>query len=299
MKQPGPWLASVSTLDAQTDPELERLFAAARAAVEPTAENRARVTSAVASAVSRSAPGGGEAARAAALRGAGLARTGARVSGKWLAATGALTLALGFWLGHAVGRNEAAPAASPPASQAAARARDGRVSDGTRDLPPGGPSDPGVREATVSAPNEAVPSLVPEAELERAASRPSEPRPRRASGQRAPRREREAPAALPPAATLGFREVLEQLRRARAQLDSGQATMSLLVLSELDRSAGELLLEEREATRVLALCAAGQDRAARAAAERLRASSPRSIYAMRIESSCAAESADGAPARSE
>ena len=62
--------------------------------------------------------------------------------------------------------------------------------------------------------------------------------------------------------------------------------MSLLVLSELDRNAGELLLEERETTRVLALCSAGQEKAARAAAEALRQKNPRSIYAMRLAQSC-------------
>jgi hypothetical protein len=86
---------------------------------------------------------------------------------------------------------------------------------------------------------------------------------------------------------LTFRQVLEQLRRARQQLRNGQAAMALLVLSELDRAAGELLAEEREATRVLALCAAGQDKAARAAARRLEQSSPGSIYAMRVSTSCA------------
>lgn len=63
--------------------------------------------------------------------------------------------------------------------------------------------------------------------------------------------------------------------------------MSLLVLSELDRAAGELLLEEREATRVLALCAVGQGKAARAAARSLEQNNPGSIYSMRLSTSCA------------
>jgi hypothetical protein len=103
-------------------------------------------------------------------------------------------------------------------------------------------------------------------------------------------------AATPPPAppALNFREVLEQLRRAREQLRNGQATMSLLVLSELDRSAGEVLREERETTRVLALCSAGQDKAAREAAARLEQLSPRSIYATRLANSCVVD-AEGAP----
>jgi hypothetical protein len=87
-------------------------------------------------------------------------------------------------------------------------------------------------------------------------------------------------------ARLSFRQVLDQLRRAQQQLRNGQATMSLLLLSELDRSAGDVLLEERNATRVLALCAAGQEEAARDVARRLEHDSPRSIYGLRLEASC-------------
>jgi hypothetical protein len=302
MKRPGPWLATVSTLDTQTDPELERLFAAARTVVDPTPENRARVTSAVESATSRatspSAGGAAGASRVDALRRSAAAHTGARVSGKWLAATGALTLALGFWLGHTVGRSEGGRDSAPRPQEAV---RDGAVEpsaprtssggDGalaTSDAPPAAPET-----ATMGTPPVELATAIPLSDSARTSHRssPGEPRPRVASSPRANPRTRRAELALPPPATLSFREVLEQLRRARAQLDSGQATMSLLVLSELDRNAGELLLEERETTRVLALCAAGQGKAARAVAARLRESSPRSIYTMRIESSCAADSA--------
>jgi hypothetical protein len=296
MKQPGPWLAVVSTLDPQTDPELEQLFAAARTAVDPSPESRARVTSAVAAARSRSVSPGAGGSGAEALRRAAGARTGVRASGKWLAAAGALTLALGFWLGHTVGRAEAhldaAPSLQP--STGAGVAHDDAVGEGTvgddavrvlaRDPEPLAPSTPIER----------APSLAPDPERTPAASASSAPRPRVASSPRARRRGHGAASAQLPPAALSFGEVLAQLRRARAQLDSGQATASLLVLSELDRNAGDLLLEERETTRVLALCAAGQDKAAGAVADRLRETSPRSIYAMRIESSCAAESASDA-----
>jgi hypothetical protein len=87
---------------------------------------------------------------------------------------------------------------------------------------------------------------------------------------------------------MSFRQVLEQLRRARRLLDGGQATLSLLLLAELDRGAGELLREEREATRVLALCAAGEVDAARRTAAELSNANPRSIYAMRLGDSCVA-----------
>jgi hypothetical protein len=87
---------------------------------------------------------------------------------------------------------------------------------------------------------------------------------------------------------MSFRQVLEQLRRARRLLDGGQATLSLLLLAELDRGAGELLREEREATRVLALCAAGEVEAARRSAAQLSETSPHSIYAPRLGDSCVA-----------
>jgi hypothetical protein len=91
---------------------------------------------------------------------------------------------------------------------------------------------------------------------------------------------------------MSFRQVLEQLRRARRSLEGGQATLALLLLDELDRGAGELLREEREASRVLALCAAGEVAAARRAAAQLSDASPRSIYAMRLGESCVASGQD-------
>jgi hypothetical protein len=66
-----------------------------------------------------------------------------------------------------------------------------------------------------------------------------------------------------------------------------QATLTLIQLSELDRLAGETLREEREVTRVLALCAVGDEVGASSAADKLRAGEQSAIYARRIASSCA------------
>jgi hypothetical protein len=295
VKQPGPRLAVVSPDEA--DPELEQLFAAARTAVEPEAESRARVTSALAAAGVR--PGLGGAGAPGALQGS-VTPSAVRASGKWLVASGALTLALGFWLGHGVGRAEGR---REVAAVSLARQNVERESAAVLDtgaVVNGGPAnearanatgsnEAGSNEARANAARESSELDAEQSRSELSArersSRPASPLPARGR-----RRAAKAPDPVP-SATLSFREVLEQLRRARAQLDAGQATMSLLVLSELDRNAGDLLLEERETTRVLALCAAGQDRAARAAADRLRADSPRSIYAMRLESSCVADGA--------
>lgn len=86
-----------------------------------------------------------------------------------------------------------------------------------------------------------------------------------------------------------FAEVLERLHRANLALRRGQASLALIQLAELDRRAGEVLREEREVTRVLALCASGETQAARRAAAPLRASSAGSIYAHRLETSCLRE----------
>lgn len=94
-----------------------------------------------------------------------------------------------------------------------------------------------------------------------------------------------------PAVSLTLREVLMRLQRAHAALEQGRAALALIELAEIDRSGSDLLREEREVTRVLALCASGDTEGARAAARALSAG-PDSIYARRLESSCA-----GAPTR--
>jgi hypothetical protein len=292
MKQPGPWLSVVSPPEA-ADPELERMFAAARIAVDPTLESRARVTSALAASMARAVP------PAAGAPGALLAAQPRAMGGfaRWLVVSGALTLGLGYWLGHEVGRAEGhreatQPQGSAPEASELRSARDAIVSG----VPAGTPSNAGAPAADAARTNaatvaESAPDDAPLDDSGRRSDRvrlaPGSRRSARATSSMPAGSRQHAKSVEPGAPTsLSFGEVLEQLRRARAQLDAGQATMSLLVLSELDRNAGDLLLEEREATRVLALCAAGQEKAARVVAERLRASSPRSIYAMRLESSC-------------
>jgi hypothetical protein len=80
---------------------------------------------------------------------------------------------------------------------------------------------------------------------------------------------------------------VERLRRAHRALADGRASLALLQLEELERFAGDTLREEREVTRILALCALGEVAGARQAATRLLASRENSIYAHRLEQSCA------------
>jgi hypothetical protein len=278
MKNPEPVLSIVSG-QPEPDPELERLLSAARDAAEPSAESRARVTLALAAALpgtlGTDALAPPEPLPSAALKSplepvAGLA--GGRASGVWLAAGGAAIAVVGFWLGHSVGRSEAEHELRA-VTQAVAQANAST------------PSAP----AALALPAEAAAAPSPEpAPVPLASADRPEPAPRALPRQRGAQVLRAAaPPPEPP--PLNFREVLEQLRRAREQLRNGQATMSLLVLSELDRRAGEVLREERETTRVLALCAAGQDKAAREVAARLEQLSPRSIYATRLSNSCVVE----------
>jgi hypothetical protein len=78
------------------------------------------------------------------------------------------------------------------------------------------------------------------------------------------------------------------LRRARSALSKGEAPFALSLLNELDaRFPPDVLDEERGATRVLALCANGDEAAAKQLALRLLREYPRSIYAPRLELSCA------------
>jgi hypothetical protein len=81
---------------------------------------------------------------------------------------------------------------------------------------------------------------------------------------------------------------LALMKRAQAALASGDPSSSL---SLLDTHAATFprgaLSEEREVTRVLALCALGRTSDAKAAAKRFERAAPRSMHLARIHSSCA------------
>jgi hypothetical protein len=313
MKPTGPFLEVVSGAG-EPDAEVEQVLGAARAWAEPSRDHRQRVAAALRAALPAS-PGslppaawlGGVAAKAPLANApplANAARGGARLGRvPWLLIGGALLGALGFWLGHgagyAAGQREAVARAgeapSEPARGAIASSVVVRPSAAEWPAPerastePPPPLEPPAASAPVASPARADASTP-------ARSRRPTPRARPTTGAE-PSRELAEPSRL------SFRQVLDQLRRAQQQLRNGQATMSLLLLSELDRAAGDVLLEERDATRVLALCAAGQDEAARDVARRLEHDSPRSIYGMRLEASCITDPAllDGSssPERSE
>jgi hypothetical protein len=305
---------------ADPDPQLDGLFAAARELAEPSLESRARVTLALRAALPAASPSGFaergvwpdsserslEVLRVQDERPYASKRATTGSVKRWLVG-GALIGGLGLWggyrLGHSAGYRDAlveakgmlqpggsAVASSHVPERGTGPGRDEFVTD-----------EPGLQEPAMAKPAVEWPVIVDESTSAAAAATDKSPDvgasestsvlsrvPARVTRRAGERRAGVTPPRAPEAAGAGmnFRQVLEQLRRARELLDRGQATLSLLLLSELERDAGQLLLEEREATRVLALCAAGQPRAAQAAAQRLEQNSPRSIYLTRLSSSC-------------
>ena len=101
---------------------------------------------------------------------------------------------------------------------------------------------------------------------------------------------RKTAVARPTSRSLGFRQVLELLRRAERARQGGTPELSLALLDEIDRGAArEVLREERLVTRTLALCDQGHDERARASARELALEHGASIYASRLSQSCAAQ----------
>jgi hypothetical protein len=96
-----------------------------------------------------------------------------------------------------------------------------------------------------------------------------------------------APTRTSPRESLGFAAVVERLRKANQELNQGRAPLAMIQLAELDRLAGSILEEERAVTRILVLCALGEEAEARSAAQALGTAADGSIYAQRVADSCA------------
>jgi hypothetical protein len=309
MKPTGPFLEVVS---GEPDVEVEQVLGAARAWAEPSGDHRERVAAALRAAL----PAASAAALPAALSGssglapvlspsswpdgvapakasrANVARRGARLGrAPWWLIGGALLGALGFWLGHGVGYGAGQRDAIARAGEALTLPAGDALASGVEPARGAAELPAPERASAEPQPSRLEPPAV--AALAKAPPPPAAATPNARAPRPAPRA---TPALAEPSresaelARLSFRQVLDQLRRAQQQLRNGRATMSLLLLSELDRSAGDVLLEERNATRVLALCAAGQEEAARDVARRLEHDSPRSIYGLRLEASCISDS---------
>lgn len=102
---------------------------------------------------------------------------------------------------------------------------------------------------------------------------------------RSPRRADRAPATPRPTEDLAAEASL--LRSARAALESGRPEAALAPLDEHRRRFPRgALAEEREASRIRALCALGRDDDARQGVRALAAEHPRSAYLAALEGSC-------------
>jgi hypothetical protein len=273
-----------------TDLEMRRVFGEARQGVTPSPADRLRISSALqarlganvldlAEGVPPSLPGPLQAGAERSLPAL------SRQRGHWvgsLVCTGVIMGALGLVVGYSLGRRAAG---SVPREMAGAA---------SGALSPVVPATPGPEllegaERRLALPVPDAPSASNRADDVSATPAPGRAMPPPAPRQRVTSHER---AELPPgtaAAQLGFAEAVERLRRANRALRQGRASLALIQLAELDRLAGETLREEREVTRILASCAVGDEAGARQAARELMESGGSSIYARRIEGSCAGD----------
>jgi hypothetical protein len=232
------------------------------------------------------ANGSGSAARA------GLGRGG------WLivvVATGVVAGALGFVLGHGMAERGAAIDGAGAVATASVRAP--VLESAPDDSAPSGSEPMRAGRSGANAREEGA-STASEEEAEREGSRR-----RTLAHERVPPVQRGAPieraerpaaserrgSPAPEARGLSFAEVLERVQRANVALRQGRAALALIQLAELDRGAGEVLREEREVTRALSLCAIGDTAGARRAAAALLSGTASSIYAPRLDASCARE----------
>jgi hypothetical protein len=188
-----------------------------------------------------------------------------------LGAAGALLFGAGFMLG----RSSALP------SEATARSATSTLVEPGAPPPnvAAGPAPLGAapRETLAPAANAAPPVAPDTAGPELRASLRATPA----------RSERSRTAETRPATSEPLKEALRRLRRAQRALYDNDAARALAVLDDLDRRIAPAVLgEEREMTRILALCGTGGLAEARALAERWVAEHPRSIYLARLQNSC-------------
>jgi hypothetical protein len=259
------------------DPRTESVLRHARAHAQPDVEQLARAFDGVRSRLEQPSGSGGapHAGTASATQRAFVSRrTGSFASRARFLGWSSLMAALGFWLGLRYERS-AQPItpieASRPASTAAL-----------------GPATPEV-VTRAAEPSKSASGAAPEAVPASEASLPSNPSHTRPKPTRAARSDAATRTVSEPASSLGFRQVLDLLRRAERARQGGAPEVALGLLTEIDaRAVPEILRDERALTRVLALCDQGELELARRAARELRAA-PGSIYTSRLEQSCVTE----------
>ena len=235
----------------QLSPRARRLFELARGQDEPDAETRRRVARALSMKV---AAGASLTAAGASAAGWGMVLAKSALA---IAVTGGL--ATGAWLTLRTPRPAHPPVASPPPAPLVAKPAPAVpvAETPSREPPPSNPArEPGK-----------VPSY-------RKLNRPPMP---------------PAPTDRSPAvgADDGLRAETEALRLAQQALRKGRPEQALRLLDEQDLRFREgLLLQERAAARILALCQAGRVEEARRQAIRFERAWPRSALLGRVRAAC-------------
>jgi len=265
-------------------PRARALLDAARDGDGPTDGARARVRASVTRRLAIGFAAGTAAATVAKTAGAGAATTTAAIAapiglGMKVLVTLAIATAVGM---GAVTYVDSRPRIDPPV----------KVASSPRSIANAAPSKPRLPDAPRAAATEAPPALpvpassvTPSPVLAAASPAPAVPGVVSAS----------ATAAATPAPTdssavaapVTVKDEIALISRAHAALTSGDPSGALALLDEhARRFPAGALGEEREATRVLALCALGRTGDARAAATRFFAAFPGGPQAGRVRASC-------------
>jgi hypothetical protein len=288
--------------------DADRLLGQARADIEPSSADAARVRQKLAerlsdeSGVHRNEPHG-EAGAGPLGSGRGVRAWSPGVS--QLAIVGLVAGVTGFLLGRAFdGEHEGRAAPSPRERAPVALPEAAGVPSGAAIAPERtNVSDLAVLDTAFS--DRMTPDVAETARPTLAASEEVLPKParRRTSPQRAA--SRPPPSADPPHtssvetpgattgaerdAALGLRAALDLIRRAEAERQAGRPESALQLLAELEARAPDLLAEERLMTAVLSECDLGNTSRARSLARDVSQANRSSIYARRLRASCAAD----------
>ena len=269
----------MTNFDARFDPNVEMTLELARVAREPSAADKLRVLEALRLRLGTpGAPGAGPAGGArpaplppaplppeAALHTHAALRTHAALG--QLLLVGAVTGVIGYFLGSSF---NPAPVDEPPPVSVTAQEVPPPTTHATSS-PRSATPEPATRSTA-----EPTPSGVDAAPT--ASSNPTAPMQRPQKKRTSAPTQRKGPQ---------FLEAVRLVQRAQRAVDGGEPLLAMALLDELDaRFPRELLNEERQATRVLALCESGQTDRAERAAQALAGQNPHSIYAARIEKSC-------------
>jgi hypothetical protein len=310
------------------DPSTELTLELARAAGEPSAADRLRNLEVLrarlgspSSAASSVAPESSGAGAGTPLALVGPAASGTRGAFRHgvtsqtaqlvrLVVFGALTGALGFWLGTSTSARDAAEHAAAEHAAAERSVSEGSASEG-KAAEVAAPERAGSTAAELERSAPEVASLhtdataPPAAAVSGVAATPSpshtsrgEPRFQSGPARTTPERAARARVALGSARTAAlpsasidptFREAVRLLQRAQRAIDAGEPAVGMSLLDQLDaRFPSDLLNEERQAARVLGWCASGETDRAFAAAQVLGVKNAGSIYGPRLARSCVA-----------